>query len=157
MQTLKIDQKRHVAKTLTWRIIGTIDTFLLSWLITGDPIVGLSIGGVEVFTKMILYYLHERTWIKINWGIQRPRKAANPIKWFPETGYEHTLERQLAFIEDESDGWVKRAKITQSIKKPDQYTVHLSYFVKDTNERYADVFIGSKEDIENCYNIRLDD
>lgn len=58
--------KRHIAKTITWRIIGTLDTILLSWLISGDAAIGLKIGFVEVITKMVLYYLHERAWFKIN-------------------------------------------------------------------------------------------
>jgi uncharacterized membrane protein len=57
-----VDYKRHLAKTISWRVIGTIDTFLLSWFITGSWQIGLSIGGVEVFTKMILYFFHERAW-----------------------------------------------------------------------------------------------
>ena len=48
--------KRHVAKTITWRIIGTIDTMTIGWLITGDFLMGLKIGGIEVVTKMILYF-----------------------------------------------------------------------------------------------------
>src|SRR5690554_8237640 len=59
-------RKRHIAKTITWRLVGTIDTILLSWLITGNPLTGLKIGLAEVSTKMILYYLHERVWFKIN-------------------------------------------------------------------------------------------
>ncbi|MCD6543503.1 MAG: DUF2061 domain-containing protein [Flavobacteriaceae bacterium] len=59
-------QKRHIAKTITWRIVGTIDTFILSWIISGDPMVGLKIGMAEVITKMLLYYFHERVWFKIN-------------------------------------------------------------------------------------------
>ena len=66
----EIDRKRHILKTLTWRIVGTLDTFLLSWIITGNLSIGLSIGGVEVFTKMFLYYLHERTWYKFNYGLR---------------------------------------------------------------------------------------
>lgn len=58
------DHFRHIAKTVTWRIIGTLDTIMLGWLISGDPKVGLKIGGLEFFTKMILYYLHERFWFK---------------------------------------------------------------------------------------------
>jgi uncharacterized membrane protein len=58
------DNLRHVLKTITWRIVGTIDTIVLSWIITGDFKLGLKIGGVEVITKMILYYLHERVWYK---------------------------------------------------------------------------------------------
>ena len=58
------DNLRHVLKTITWRIVGTIDTIVLSWIITGDFKLGLKIGGVEVITKMVLYYLHERVWYK---------------------------------------------------------------------------------------------
>ena len=58
------DKLRHILKTITWRIVGTIDTIVLSWIITGDFKLGLKIGGVEVITKMILYYLHERVWYK---------------------------------------------------------------------------------------------
>jgi uncharacterized membrane protein len=61
--------KRHVAKTITWRIVGTIDTMIIGWLITGNVMTGLKIGGIEVVTKMILYYLHERMWFKINLGL----------------------------------------------------------------------------------------
>lgn len=57
-----VSYKRHIFKTVTWRIVGTLDTFLLSWLITGNIKIGLTIGGVEIITKMILYYFHERLW-----------------------------------------------------------------------------------------------
>jgi uncharacterized membrane protein len=63
--------KRHLAKTITWRIIGTIDTMVLSWIITGDAMMGLKIGGVEVITKMILYYFHERIWYRMNFGLTK--------------------------------------------------------------------------------------
>ena len=56
---VKILRKRHIVKTITWRVIGTLDTMFLVWIITGDPIAGLKIGGLELMTKFILYYLHE--------------------------------------------------------------------------------------------------
>jgi len=61
-----VSYKRHIAKTISWRIIGTLDTILLSWIITGSWKLGLSIGGVEVITKMILYFFHERLWYKFS-------------------------------------------------------------------------------------------
>lgn len=61
-----VSYKRHIAKTVTWRIIGTLDTVLLSWVITGSLKWGVTIGGVELFTKMILYYFHERVWYKFS-------------------------------------------------------------------------------------------
>ena len=59
-----VSYKRHIAKTISWRIVGTLDTIILSGIITGSWELGLAIGGVEVFTKMILYFLHERIWYK---------------------------------------------------------------------------------------------
>jgi len=62
-------RKRHIAKTVTWRLVGTIDTMTLAWIITGDPLTGLKIGFAEVLTKMVLYYFHERAWYKVNFGL----------------------------------------------------------------------------------------
>lgn len=62
--------KRHLFKTITWRIVGTLDTMLLAWIISGNPVIGMKIGFSEVITKMVLYYLHERTWYKINFGLE---------------------------------------------------------------------------------------
>jgi uncharacterized membrane protein len=50
-----VSYKRHLLKTITWRIVGTIDTMILGWLVTGDIKLGLAIGGFEVLTKMLLY------------------------------------------------------------------------------------------------------
>lgn len=61
---------RHILKTITWRFIGTLDTIILAWIISGKAEFGLAIGGLELVTKMILYYLHERTWYKIKFGIE---------------------------------------------------------------------------------------
>ena len=61
-----VSYKSHIVKTITWRIVGTLDTFLLSWLITGNIRIGLTIGGVEIITKMILYYFHERLWYNLS-------------------------------------------------------------------------------------------
>ena len=62
--------QRHIAKTITWRIIGTIDTIILSWIITGNLKIGMAIGGVEVITKMLLYFLHESLWEKYKQRIE---------------------------------------------------------------------------------------
>ena len=67
----ELSHKRHILKTITWRVVGTIDTIILGWIISGDPTIGLSVGGAELFTKMFLYYLHERIWYKTEFGIKR--------------------------------------------------------------------------------------
>ena len=50
------------AKGITWRVVGSIDTISIAWLVTGKIHAAVSIGSVEVFTKLLLYYLHERAW-----------------------------------------------------------------------------------------------
>ncbi|TXB64670.1 DUF2061 domain-containing protein [Vicingus serpentipes] len=69
----KMSRKRHLLKTISWRVIGTIDTMLLAWLISGNPLIGLKVGGIEVITKMILYYFHERVWYKYDFGIEKEK------------------------------------------------------------------------------------
>ena len=59
---------RSVVKTLSWRTVGTLDTIIISWLVIGDITLAFSIGSLELFTKMILYFVHERAWNKIKWG-----------------------------------------------------------------------------------------
>ncbi len=66
-------RKRHLAKTFTWRFIGSTDTMIISWVISGNPFTGLKISFAELITKMLLYYLHERMWYKIDFGLERRR------------------------------------------------------------------------------------
>ncbi len=70
LRTMKdISKKRHIAKSITWRLVATGTTIILAWLISGDPIIGLQVGGWEFFIKMALYYFHERVWYKMNLGL----------------------------------------------------------------------------------------
>ena len=59
---------RSIAKTISWRVTATADTFLISWLVTGSLTLAGGIASIEVATKMFLYYGHERAWSKISWG-----------------------------------------------------------------------------------------
>ncbi|HUF86605.1 MAG TPA: DUF2061 domain-containing protein [Thermohalobaculum sp.] len=59
---------RTTAKTASWRILASLDTTLLAFLFTGSPAAALSIGGLEVISKLGLYYLHERAWARVRWG-----------------------------------------------------------------------------------------
>jgi uncharacterized membrane protein len=59
---------RSLAKAVSWRVTGTLDTFLISWLITGEALLAGGIAGTEVMTKVVLFYLHERAWSRIGWG-----------------------------------------------------------------------------------------
>lgn len=59
---------RSVLKSISWRIIGTLDTILISYIITEELAFALSIGGIELVTKMVLYVVHERVWNTVKWG-----------------------------------------------------------------------------------------
>lgn len=73
---VKSSNKRHILKTFSWRGIGTLDTILLGRIITGNPLIGLKIGGAEVITKMLLYFGHEKLWYRINYGLDQRNKNA---------------------------------------------------------------------------------
>jgi uncharacterized membrane protein len=58
-------------KAVTWRTIGTLDTAMWAWIFTGSGLIGLKIGGYEILTKIVLYYLHERLWAQVPIGSVR--------------------------------------------------------------------------------------
>lgn len=68
---------RSIAKTLSWRGLASIDTFLLGYLFTGSPMTAGSIAVGEVVTKMFLYYFHERVWSHVNWGYREQPVAVS--------------------------------------------------------------------------------
>jgi uncharacterized membrane protein len=59
---------RSITKALSWRLIGTLDTLAVSYVLTGEIGLATSIASVDFLTKLILYFFHERIWNKINWG-----------------------------------------------------------------------------------------
>ena len=81
-------KRRTTAKTATWRTIASTDTVLLAWFFTGNIGTALSIGGLEIFSKLILYFIHERVWGILPFGIEaqtpkgpppeNPMQAAKP-------------------------------------------------------------------------------
>jgi uncharacterized membrane protein len=58
---------RSLLKAVSWRVVGSIDTFILSLIVTGNGRYAVSIASVEALTKIALYYLHERAWRRIGW------------------------------------------------------------------------------------------
>lgn len=63
-----LSRRHSLAKTVSWRVTATIDTFIISFFVTGSFAWAGSIAGLEVLTKMGLYYLHERAWARVHWG-----------------------------------------------------------------------------------------
>jgi len=68
------NKKRSIVKAISWRFFATTDTIIIAFFITGTIELALSIGVIEVVTKMLIYYFHERAWNKINYG----RKLKEP-------------------------------------------------------------------------------
>ena len=65
---------RSFLKAVSWRITGTLDTIVVSYLVAGQIKLAVSIGFVELFTKIGLYYVHERVWDRVSFGRAKPRK-----------------------------------------------------------------------------------
>lgn len=69
---MKVSAKRHVAKTISYRIVSTLIGFLIMWLVTGSVKVGAAFGIAELVYKPIQYYIHERVWYKwIKYGLTK--------------------------------------------------------------------------------------
>ena len=69
-----VERKRHIAKTVSYRVISTLIGFLLMWLISGSVKVGAAFGVAELVYKPIQYYFHERIWYKwIKYGLKKDK------------------------------------------------------------------------------------
>ena len=66
MSKTKVNFKRHLLKTITWRIIGTIDTVVIGWVVSGDPLIGLTIAGVNYCLMSIFVTFRAHKLIAIN-------------------------------------------------------------------------------------------
>jgi len=71
--------RRSLAKAISWRATGTVDTFVISFLLSGSAKLAGGIASVEVVTKMVLYYFHERVWSGIGWGRKEPVDVKQPV------------------------------------------------------------------------------
>ena len=73
--------RRHVAKTITWRFIGSIDTLIFTWLVTGSLDEGLNLSLFTTFTKLIWYYIHEQVWFKSSMADSNKRHIIKTFSW----------------------------------------------------------------------------
>ena len=80
MSQIKVSAKRHLAKTISYRIISTLIGFLIMWAVSGSITVGVAFGVAELVYKPIQYYIHERIWYRyIKYGLikikdEKPKK-----------------------------------------------------------------------------------
>ena len=67
-----VEKKRHIAKTISYRVISTLIGFVIMWVVSGSIKVGAAFGVAELVYKPIQYYLHERIWYKwIKYGLRK--------------------------------------------------------------------------------------
>lgn len=88
---------KSLVKGVCWRIIGTVDTLFVAFLITGDTVKSLSIGGIEIFTKIFLYYLHERLWSRIS------------VQWWKKTQHVFSFIRLKNHVFSSQEWLVNRS------------------------------------------------
>ncbi|NOX29725.1 MAG: DUF2061 domain-containing protein [Actinobacteria bacterium] len=69
MEVHRDGHRRSATKTATWRVVSSLDTMLLGYIFTGNLATAISIGRFEVITNLVLYFLHERYWARVRWGI----------------------------------------------------------------------------------------
>src|SRR5690625_2832764 len=92
----KDSNKRSFAKSVTWRFVGAIDTAIISWFLTGDPMSGLHMGYADALSKILFFYIHERIWDRV-WTKTNPKKHT---KFAEITGLEQkdTKKRRIHLI-----------------------------------------------------------
>lgn len=73
--------KRHIAKSFSWRLIGTLDTLFFAWFITGDLNEGFIISGITTLTKLVWYYMHEIWWFNTSIYNSKKRHIFKTFTW----------------------------------------------------------------------------
>jgi uncharacterized membrane protein len=154
-----LDKLRHVVKSISYRIYSSCITIAIATLVTGDTTTAFAIGSVDFFVKIFTYYIHERVWFHIPFGLQKPRKIHSDINWNP--GEDDSSHIQVSFIEFEDKDIRKRVKITKRIIEgtgsygETEYRAIMSSYNKDTKERLSAIYMGNKSEIERKLNIKI--
>lgn len=77
---MTVKKKRHIAKAITWRIIASLTTGIIAWVMTGKMELGMSIGALDVIIKLVLYYFHERAWYHSTFGVVHSFETSKTLK-----------------------------------------------------------------------------
>ena len=110
MNQIKVSAKRHLAKTISYRIISTLVGFLIMWWITGSIEFGAAFGVAELLYKPLQYYIHERIWYRfIKFGLVSS-KPSKPLKQEKEVPTESTI---LTGLPEKTQEKIKRLTYTK--------------------------------------------
>ncbi|MCF8262638.1 MAG: adenylyl-sulfate kinase [Melioribacteraceae bacterium] len=91
---------RSVVKTISWRILATVTTITLVYIFIGDTTIAISVGGIEVFLKMLIYFLHERAWDKIKFGRKEVKPAVIWITGLVRSGKSEIGEKVTQILKE---------------------------------------------------------
>tara|TARA_B100000683_G_scaffold89598_1_gene88507 strand:- start:519 stop:968 length:450 start_codon:yes stop_codon:yes gene_type:complete len=89
---------RAILKSLTYKSLSTISTFAAGWLITGDFTIGMTLGIFEITFKLLLYFVHEKVWFNINYGM----KYSKNKKDSKLLTHDHLIQQGFQETEDEN-------------------------------------------------------
>jgi uncharacterized membrane protein len=132
-----VDKARHVLKSLSYRIYSSCITTAIATLVTGNSKLALAIGTTDFMVKIFTYYIHERIWFRIPFGLQKPRKIHAEIDWNPN-GESYN---QIAFLQHETATVRKRIKILDNVYG--DHVAILSSYNKKSKSRQTDIIIAS--------------
>ena len=133
--------KRHIVKSISWRILGTLDTFLLSYIITGSIFFGLRISGIDFFWKLFLYYFHERIWFLSKIRNANKRHLLKTFSW-RAAGSISTLVVVFVVTGNPFTGF--KIGIVETITKMILYYIHekmwyrINFGLNNRNSNYVD-------------------
>jgi len=152
---MRVDKKRHIFKTITWRILATVITILLAWLISGDVTIAFHIGAWEVFIKMLAYYFHERFWFKY---IRFKKKTKKPTNIFQQSFKVDRKEREKEYHQSSKVIWLTglsgsgKSAIANATEQLLHAKGYKTYILDGDNVRWglnADLTFSKKDREEN--------
>lgn len=145
------DKARHALKSLSYRIYSSCITTAIATLVTGNNKLALAIGSTDFVVKLFTYYIHERIWYRIPFGLQVPRKIHTKIEWNPT----NDSFKQITFLQHEEGLIRKRVKIMKS--KSNEYVAVLSFYNKKSKTRYTDIInTNSLQELEDKLKIKIE-
>ncbi len=75
----KEDHLRSIVKAVSWRLLGTFATVGIVYIYTGEVVLAAEVGAFELFSKICIFYAHERMWARISWGSTTQATTAEPV------------------------------------------------------------------------------
>lgn len=130
---MKKENIRAILKSLTYKSLSTVSTFLAGWLITGNIAIGMTLGIFEVTFKLLLYFVHEKVWFRINYGM----KYSKNKKDSKLLTHDHLIEQGFQETEDTDTLYLSLSSyfdlIATKRKKKSKKKTYFKVKIGDTN------------------------